>query len=134
MLTPLRLGLKAIQHIEHRNSHRRCSIKTSVLKIVTKFTGKHLRQSLSFNKIPGQARPATLLKKRLWHRCFPVKFVRFSRTPFLQNTTGQLLLEKYIMVPLWCTVSRLHNHCEPLRRLTFNTEVYTIKTVATQQY
>ena len=27
--------------------------------------------------------PATLLKKRLWHRCFPVNFVKFLRTPFL---------------------------------------------------
>ena len=23
-----------------------------------------------------------LLKKRLWHRCFPVNFVKFLRTPF----------------------------------------------------
>ena len=29
---------------------------------------------------------ATLLKKRLWHRCFPVDFAKFLRTPFLQNT------------------------------------------------
>ena len=27
-------------------------------------------------------RPATLLKKRLWHKCFPVNFVKFLRTPF----------------------------------------------------
>ena len=27
-------------------------------------------------------RPSTLLKKRLWHRCFPVNFVKFLRTPF----------------------------------------------------
>ena len=26
-------------------------------------------------------RPATLLKKRLCHRCFPVNFVKFLRTP-----------------------------------------------------
>ena len=29
----------------------------------------------------------TLLKKRLWHRGFPVNFATFLRTPFLQNTT-----------------------------------------------
>ena len=40
-----------------------------------------------------QAEPATLLKKRLWHRYFPVSFVKFLRTPFLQNTSGCLLLE-----------------------------------------
>ena len=39
-----------------------------------KFTGKHLCQSLFFNKVEG-LRPATLLKKRLWHSCFPVNFV-----------------------------------------------------------
>ena len=39
-------------------------------------------------------RPATLLKKRLWRRCFPVNFVKFLRTPFLQNTSGRLLLYK----------------------------------------
>ena len=27
-------------------------------------------------------RPATLSKKRLWHRCFPVTFVKFLKTPF----------------------------------------------------
>ena len=26
--------------------------------------------------------PATLFKKRLWHRCFPVNFVKFLRTHF----------------------------------------------------
>ena len=34
----------------------------------------------------------TLLKKRLWHWCFPGNFVKFLRTPFLQNTSGRLLL------------------------------------------
>ena len=50
-------------------------------------------------------RPTTLLKKRLWHRCFPINFVKFLRTPFLQNTSGRLLLhvlKKYLL----CTLSR----------------------------
>ena len=29
------------------------------------------------------SKPATLLKKRLWRRCFPVNFVKFLRTAFL---------------------------------------------------
>ena len=37
-------------------------------------------------------RPAALLKKRLLHRCFPVNFAKYLRTPFLQNTFGRLLL------------------------------------------
>ena len=39
-----------------------------------------------------QARSATLLKKRLWHRCFSVNFAKFLRTLFLQNTSRRLLL------------------------------------------
>ena len=37
--------------------------KKGALKIFTKFTGKHLCQSLFFNKVAG-LRPATLLKMR----------------------------------------------------------------------
>ena len=29
------------------------------------------------------SQPATLLKKRFWHRCFPVNFAKFLRTPFV---------------------------------------------------
>ena len=58
-----------------------------VLRNFKKFTRKHLCLSLFFNKVAG-LRSATLLKKRLWHRCFPVNFVKFIRTPFLQNTSG----------------------------------------------
>ena len=74
-----------------RSSHRRCSMEKGVLRNFTKFTGKHLCQNLVFNKLAG-LRPATLLKKRVWHRCFPVNFVKFLKTPFLQNTSGRLLL------------------------------------------
>ena len=73
-----------IEHLHTiRSSHQRCSIIKGILRNFTKFTGKHLCQSL---------RPATLLKKRLWHGCFPMNFVKFSRTPYLQNTSGRLLL------------------------------------------
>ena len=62
-------------------------MKKGVLKNFAKFTGKHLRQSLFFNKVAGPM-PASLLQKRLWHRCFPVNFAKFLRTPFLKNTSG----------------------------------------------
>ena len=60
--------------------------KTGVLEHFAKFTGKHLCQSLFFNKVAGA--PATLLKKRLWHKCFLVNFAKFLRTSFSQNTSG----------------------------------------------
>ena len=53
----------------YRTRHQRYSIKKGVLKNVTKFTGKHMCQSLFINKK-----------------------MKFLRTPYLQNTSGQLLL------------------------------------------
>ena len=80
-----------------RSRHRRCSVRKGVLRNFAKFTGKHLCQSHFFKKVVG-LRPATLLKRRLWHRCFPVIFANFLRTPFLQNTSGRLLLIIYISI------------------------------------
>ena len=54
-----------------RTSHRRFSVRKSVLRSFTKFTGKHLCQSLFFNKVAG---------------------LRPLGTPFSQNTFGRLLL------------------------------------------
>ena len=68
-----------------RGSLPKVFCKRCVLRNLTKFTGKHLRQSLFFNKVAG-LRPATLLKKRFWHRCFPVNFVKFLRTTFFRRT------------------------------------------------
>ena len=39
----------------------------------------------SFNKAAG-FRPASLLKKIFWHRCFLVKFAIFLRTPFYKTS------------------------------------------------
>ena len=67
--------------------------KKGVLRNIAKLTEKHLRQGLFSNKVAG-LRPATLLKKRLWYRCFPVNFTKFLSTPFLQNISERLLLGK----------------------------------------
>ena len=53
-----------------------------VLRNFAKFTGKNLCQSLLFSRVAG-LRLVTLLKKRLWHMCFPVNFTKFLRTPFI---------------------------------------------------
>ena len=58
-----------------------------------KFTEKHLCQSLFFNKV-AVLRPGTLLKKKLWHRCFPVKFTKFL-TLFLTEHLWWLLLNSH---------------------------------------
>ena len=56
-----------------------------------KFTGKHLCHSLFLSKVAG-LKPATLLKKRLWHSCFAVNFAKFLRTPFFTEYLWWLLL------------------------------------------
>ena len=58
--------------------------KIGILRNCTKFTEKHLYQSLM---------PAILFKKRHWHRCFPVNFVKFLKTPFYIEHLWWLLLE-----------------------------------------
>ena len=65
--------------------------KKGVLRNIAKLTEKHLRQGLFSNKVAG-LRPATLLKKRLWYRCFPVNFVKFIRTTFVTENLRWLLL------------------------------------------
>ena len=45
-----------------RNSRHEVFCKKGALGNFAKFTGKHLRQSLFFNKVAG-LRPATLLKR-----------------------------------------------------------------------
>ena len=90
-LRSLFLVFAALLILHFRSSHRRFSGRKGVLRNFAKFTGKHLCHSFFFNKAAGLRR-ATLLKKRLWDRCFPVNFAKFATTPFYQNTSGQLLL------------------------------------------
>ena len=70
---------------QDRSSRPEVFFKKAVLRNFAKFTGKHLCQSLFFIKVTG-LRPATLSKKRLWHRCFPVNYAKFLRTPFIHKT------------------------------------------------
>ena len=56
--------------------------KIGALKNFAIFAGKQ------FVSLFNRLRPATLLKKKLWHRCFPMKFAKFLRTPRLQRNSG----------------------------------------------
>ena len=76
-----------ISCLENRNSRPELKIKSwrpevfckkCVFRNSAKFTEKHLCQSLFFNKV----------KKRLWHRCFPVNFAKFlSKNTFSYRTS-----------------------------------------------
>ena len=78
-------------NLSYRSNHQRCSLKKVFLKNFRKFSGKHLCWSLFFNKV-SRLRPATLLKKRLQQRCFPVNFVKFLRIRFWKSTSRWLLV------------------------------------------
>ena len=43
-------------------------------------------------------RPATLLKKRLWHKCFSVNFTKSLRTPLLTEHLRWLLLDSTLNI------------------------------------
>ena len=76
------LGCKNnLRNILFRSSRPELFCKKGVLRNFTRFTGQRLCQSLYFNNV-ASLRLATLLKKRLWYRCFPVNLVKFLRTPF----------------------------------------------------
>ena len=50
-------------------------------------------------------RPATLFKKKLWHRCFLVNFVKFLRTPISIEHFCWLLLNK-VRSFTWNTIEK----------------------------
>ena len=69
--------------------------KKGVLKNFANFTGKHRCQSL-FKKVAGlqACQTCNFIKKRLQHRCFPMKLAKFLRTPILKNICKRLFLQK----------------------------------------
>ena len=66
-----------------KSRHRSCSRRKAVLKNFAIFTGKQLCWGLFLIKF---------MKKRLQHRCFPVKIaLKFLRIPILKNICEWLL-------------------------------------------
>ena len=81
--------------------------KILVLKNFANFTGKHLCWSLFFN----------FIKKRLQHKCFPVKFPNFFRVAFFTEHLPWLLL---IMLSVRKLLQHVVIHfavfCQPVNR------------------
>ena len=65
--------------------------------------------SLKISQNSKSFRLGTLWKKRLRHRCCPVNFVKFLRTPFLQNISGQLLLLRVWLDLCWYSCENIKN-------------------------
>ena len=75
--------------ISFRSSHRSCSVEKEFLEILQN-PQKITCGRVSFNKV-ANLKPATLLQKRLWHRPFPVNFVKYLRTPYFTEHLWWLL-------------------------------------------
>ena len=67
----------------YRSSHRKCSVIKGVLRNFAKFTGKHLCQSLFFNKVAGLRPPASnFIKKWTPAQLLSCEFCKISKNSF----------------------------------------------------
>ena len=59
----------------------------------------------------------TLSKKRLWHSCFPVNFVKLLRTPFFTEHLWELLLysDCFKRKVVGHAAGKCHHHSQRLR-------------------
>ena len=81
---------------------QKCSVKKVFLEISEHSQENTCARVSFFNKVAG-LKPATLLKKRLWHRCFPMNAVKFLRTPFhIEHLWWLLLKRSYICYHIIC--------------------------------
>ena len=80
-------------HRRCRSSHQRCSVRKGVLKNFANSTEEQLCWRLSLRRCRPSA--CKFFKKRLQHKCFPVKFAKLLRTPFFKNICKRLLLEVF---------------------------------------
>ena len=86
-----------------RRSRPEVFCKKGVLRNFAKFKGKHLCQSLFFNKVADL------------HRCFTVNFAKFLRTSFYKEHLWWLLLDNFRLFLIYVlqvnkTLHRLHEN------------------------
>ena len=73
----------------------------SVLRNFAKFIGKHLWQSLLFDKV-ADLEACNFIRKGLWQRCFPVNFAKFLTIPFVTEHLWTTASETNSMKDLLC--------------------------------
>ena len=74
----------------YRSSHPEVFLEKVVLKICSKFTGEHPCRSVISIKLL-----CNFVEITVRHECSPVNLLYIFRTPFLQNTSGWLLLHLF---------------------------------------
>ena len=76
-----------------RNTHQGCSVKKVFLEISQNSQENTYARAFFLIKLQALGRrPATLLKKRLWHRCFPMNLATFLTAPFVTEHLRWLFL------------------------------------------
>ena len=81
-------------HFSYRSSRPEVFCKWGLLEI-SQNSQENTCVRVFFNKVAGLT-PATLLKKRLWYRCFPVNFAKFLRTPSVAASVTSYILHFYL--------------------------------------
>ena len=71
----------------------RCSEDGHLLSILEAFSLLLSSRGLCIKALPNLNWICKNIKKRLQHRCFPLKFAKFWRTPILNNICERLLLQ-----------------------------------------
>ena len=85
-----------------------------VLRNFAKFTGKHLFQSLFFNKL-ARLRPVTFLKKESLAQVFSCKFREISKNTFFYRVppvAASVYYNENIMTPLRVFPSKFFEHIQ----------------------
>ena len=100
----------------NRSSYQRCFVKKDVLRNFAKFTGKHLCQSLFFNKVAGNfvkketlAQACNFIKKGTLVQVVSCEFCKISKNIFskehLRTITSLMRVIKCLWLP-WQTLLR----------------------------
>ena len=87
-----------------KSSRQAVFCKIAVPKNIVNLTGKDLYLSLFRTKVLQKF--FFFMKKRHWHRCYPMRFYNFLRTPLIQYISKRMLLF-YILL---CICSKALNH------------------------
>ena len=84
---------------------QRHSVKKVFLEISQNLQENTCAKAFSLINLQAGLRPATLLKKRLWHRCFPVNFAKPLTTRFLTEQLRWQPLDILTFCPVSCPLS-----------------------------
>ena len=113
------------------SSHQRCSVKKVFLKISQNWQEStcarvslltKLQAFFSYIHFLSKIWPATLLKKRLWRRYFPVNFAKFLKTSFSQNTSRRVLL---YLGPYGVSMMNFLRKCAA-QKISFPLSIYSV--------